>query len=243
MLILVWFVLCLAGASLILLPLALWLREITKRYSGSRLVACPENQRPAAVSIDARHAAATSMDGHPDLRLSDCTRWPEHAHCDQACLCQAVQAKPYTPGEVKAGRKQIFHLPILLAAFAAWYLGAIWHSQYLFRMRWTEAVGLTFAQVKQAVSWSALHLLTAATCLLFAYGVAWLLAVFHRKGVLQGVLMSVLLCGAVVAASSYGIARLPHDLLVIEAGYIALAALTVGAIVGGFYNKLVLPPQ
>lgn len=243
MLILIWFVLCFAAASLILFPLALWLREISKQYSGSRLVACPENHRPAAVSIDARHAAATAMDGHPDLHLSDCTRWPERAHCDQACLGQAVQAKPYTPGEVKVGRKQIYHLPILLAAFAAWYLGAIWHSQYLFRARWTEALGMTFAQVTQAVPWSSLHLLTAAICLLFAYGVAWLLAVFHRKGMLQGLLMSVVLCGAVVAASWYGIASLPHDLLVIEAGYVALAALTVGAIVGGLCNKLVLPPH
>jgi hypothetical protein len=241
MLILVWFVLCLAAASLILLPLVLWLREISERYSGSRLVACPENQRPAAVSIDARHAASTAMDGHPDLRLSDCTRWPEHSNCDRACLCQAVQAKPYTPGEVKAGTKQIYHLPIFLAAFAAWYLGVIWHSQYLFRARWMEAVGLTYAQVKQTVPWSSAHLLTAAVCLLFAYGVAWLLAVFHRKGVLQGVLMSVLLCGAVVVTSWYGIARLPHDLLLIEAGYTVLATFTVGAIVGGLYNKLVLP--
>jgi len=104
-----------------------------------------------------------------------------------------------------------------------------------------DAVGLTHAQVHQIVGWYSLHLLTVALCLLFAYGVAWLLAVCHRKGVLQGVLMSVLLCGAVLVASWYGIARLPHELLVIEAGYIVLATLTVGAIVGGLYDKLVLP--
>jgi len=56
--------------------------------------------------------------------------------------------------------------------------------------------------------------------------------------VLQGVLMSALLCGAVIATSWYGIARLPHDLFVIEAGYTVLATLTVGAIVGGLYDKL-----
>ena len=243
MLLLIWFVLCLVGVSLILLPLALWRREIYKRYSGSRLVACPENQQPAAVSIDVRHAAATGMDGCPNLRLSDCARWPERSNCDQACLSRAVQAGPYTLGEVKVGTKQIYHLPVALAAFAAWCLGAIWHSQYIFRTRWMDAAGLTHAQVKQIVWWYSPHLLTAAVCLLFAYGVAWLLAVSHRKGVLQGVLMSVLLCGAVVAASWYGIARLPHDLLVIEAGYTVLATFTVGAIVGGLYNKLVLPSQ
>ena len=83
-------------------------------------------------------------------------------------------------------------------------------------------------------------MLSAAIGLLFAYGVAWLLAVSHRKGVLQGVLMSVLLCGAVIATSWYGIGKLPHDLFVIEAGYIALATLTMGAIVGGLYDKIVL---
>ena len=50
-----------------------------------------------------------------------------------------------------------------------------------------------------------------------------------------------MLCAALLAASSFGIARMPHDLLVIEAGYTALATLIVGAIVGGFYNKHVLP--
>ena len=243
MLLLIWLVLCLAAASLMLLPLALWLREMYSRYSGSRLVACPENQQPAAVNMDARHAAVTGIDGFPDLRLSDCTRWPERSNCGRACLSQAVQAEPYAPAEVKGRRKQIYHLPILLAAFAAWCLGAIWHSHYLFRPQWMHAAGLAHAQVELLVWWLSPHLLTAAACLLFAYGVACLLVVSHRKGVLQGVLMSVLLCAAVVATSWYGIARLPHDLLVIEAGYAVLATLTVGAIVGGLYDKLVMPSQ
>ena len=183
------------------------------------------------------------MDGCPYLRLAECTRWPERSGCDQECLCEAVQAGFNAPGEATAGTKPIYHLPVLLAAFAAWCLGAIWHSHYLFRARWLDAVGLNHAQLKQMVWWLSPHLLTAAICLLFAYGVAWLLAVGHRKGVLQGVLMSMLLCVAIAAASGYGIARLPYDLLAIEAGYTVLAALTVGAIVGGLYNKLVLRPQ
>lgn len=92
MLLLFWLLLCVVAASLILLPFSLWRREIYKRYSGSRPVACPQDQQPAAVSIDARHAAATGMDGCPDLRLCDCTYWPERSNCDRACLSQAVQA-------------------------------------------------------------------------------------------------------------------------------------------------------
>lgn len=243
MLFLIWLVLCLVAVALILFPLALLRREIYNRYFGSRLVVCPENQHSAVVNVDARHAAATGVHGIMDVRLCDCTRWPERAQCKQGCLRQAVQSEPYTPGAVRAGTKQIYQLPILLAAFAAWCLGAIWHSQYLFRTRWMDALGLTRAQVRQIVWWNSPHLLTLAVCLLFAYGVAWLLAVGHRKGVLQGVLMSVLLCGAVVATSWYGIARLPHDVLVIEAGYAVLATLIVGAIVGGLNDKLALPSQ
>jgi hypothetical protein len=83
-------------------------------------------------------------------------------------------------------------------------------------------------------------LLTAAVCLLFAYGVAWLLAVSHRKGVLQGVLMSVMLCGAVVVTSWFGFGRLSPELFLIEAGYTVLATFVVGAIVGGLNDRLVL---
>lgn len=240
MVFLIGLVLFLVVVSFLLLLPASWRHAIYERYSGGRPVSCPEDQQPAIVNIDLRHATASVMDGSPDLRLSDCTRWPERSECNQECLSQAIQAEPYKPGEVKAGKKQIYHLPVLLGAFAAWYGGAVWHSQYMFRTRWLDAVGLTHAQVKQMVWWLSPHLLTAAVCLLFAYGVAWLLAVSHRKGVLQGVLMSALLCGAVIATSWYGIARLPHDLFVIEVGYVVLATLTVGAIVGGLYDKLVL---
>lgn len=241
MLFLIWLVLCLVVVSLVFLPPVLWRREIYRQYSGSRLVACPENQQPAVVSLDARHAVATGTHGRTDLRLCGCTRWPERAQCAQGCLPQAVASEPYR--EVNPGVKPIHHLPILLAAFAAWCLGAIWHSQYMFRPRLIESIGLTRAQMKQMVWWNSPHLLTMAVCLLFAYGVAWLLAVCHRKGVLPGVLLSVLLCGAVVAASGYGLAALPRDLLVIEAGYVVLATLTVGAIVGGLFDKLALPAR
>lgn len=239
MLLLFWLVLCLVTASLILLPLALWRHHIYTRYSGSRLVSCPENQQPGVVTIDARHAVATGIDGCPNLRLSGCTRWPERLNCDQACMPQAVEAVPYTSGEAKVHRKQIYHLPVVLAAFAAWYLGAIWHSQFMFRTRWLDTIGLNHAAIRQIVG--LYLLLSLGVCLLFSYGVASLLAVCHRKGVRPGVLMSTLLCGIVIAAGSYGIVRLPHEFLVIETGYAVLTTLIVGVIVGGLHDKLVMP--
>ena len=239
MVLLIWLVLFLLFVSMLVVAAGFARRAIFDKYSGARPVTCPENRQQAVVAIDTRHAAASVMDGSPALRLCDCTRWPERTMCNQGCLPQALHAQPYT--EVRpAGSKQIYHLPVLLAAFAAWYVGMIWHSHYLFRSEWTEAIGLTPSQVKEFVWWLSPQLLSAAVCLLFAYGVAWLLALLHRKGVLQGLLMSASLAAAVFIATWFGIARLPRGLVAIEAGYVLLATLIVGATVGGLWDKLVL---
>jgi len=64
-----------------------FLREFLK-HRGLRVVTCPETSDGAAVSLDAPFAA--SWDGV--LRLSACSRWPERAGCDQACLTQIAGA-------------------------------------------------------------------------------------------------------------------------------------------------------
>ncbi|MFY9572635.1 MAG: hypothetical protein WAV20_14645 [Blastocatellia bacterium] len=58
------------------------------RYRGKRVITCPETHKPAAVEVDARHAALTAAVTYPDLRLKSCTRWPERDDCGQACLLQ-----------------------------------------------------------------------------------------------------------------------------------------------------------
>lgn len=60
---------------------------------GTRVVACPENEQPAAVTVDARRAALTAAAGHEHLRLDSCSRWPEKAGCGQECLRQ-IEAQP-----------------------------------------------------------------------------------------------------------------------------------------------------
>ncbi|HEX6626234.1 MAG TPA: hypothetical protein VF064_21130 [Pyrinomonadaceae bacterium] len=63
------------------------------RYRGTRVVVCPETRGYVAVEVDARHAAATAATkGEPELVLSACTRWPERAGCDQACVWQIERA-------------------------------------------------------------------------------------------------------------------------------------------------------
>jgi len=242
MLLLFGFLLVTFSAAAILLMPALLGREIHHQYSGPRVVTCPETHQQVAVSIDARHAATTGLRGAPDFRLSDCTRWPARIKCAQECLPEALRSQPYTLGEVHIPKthRQIFHLPALLAAFAAWYVGMVWHSPYLFRARWMTALGLTPTQLKQMIAWYSPHLLSIAACLLFAYGVAWLQTWLSRKGVWQGILSSTMLWAALMLVTLPSMMSLSRDLLLIEASYTLIATIVVGAIIGGLSGRLVL---
>jgi len=55
------------------------------KFRGRRVVRCPENLRPAGVTVDAWHAAG-------GLRLSTCSRWPEKVGCGQQCLSEIAAA-------------------------------------------------------------------------------------------------------------------------------------------------------
>jgi hypothetical protein len=79
-------------AALVLLGGILLLRR-TARYRGVRLVECPQNGEPAAVHLHAAKAA-WKWARHPQLRLHDCTRWPERAGCGQDCLAQ-IESTPF----------------------------------------------------------------------------------------------------------------------------------------------------
>ena len=62
------------------------------RYRGTQVVVCPENHELVAVEVDTRHAAWSSPQRKPELRLEECTRWPEMAGCDQDCVKQIESA-------------------------------------------------------------------------------------------------------------------------------------------------------
>jgi hypothetical protein len=63
-----------------------WLVSAYLRYHGTKMVTCPETGRPAVVEVDALHASLTSTVGLPDIRLENCSRWPQKKDCGQACL-------------------------------------------------------------------------------------------------------------------------------------------------------------
>jgi len=238
-----WLLLFLVGTCLFGLLLLPWGLQIYGYYRGGRAVTCPETRQQVAVSFDALRVTVGRVMGRPPtLRLADCTRWPMRADCGQECIPEAVRTAPYTKGEIELPKtKQIYHLPVVAAAFLAWVLGALWHSQHLLRTRWMQAVGLRESDLRQIIWWLTPHLLSAAMCLLFAYGVAWLLACRKREGAWQGILTSVSLWFAIAAASlaATGFAGVPGNLLEMEAAYTFLASVVVGAIIGGLSGKLV----
>ena len=59
-----------------------------RKYRGDRVITCPENHRPAGVTVDTGHVLLTTFEGKPDLRLKSCSRWPERQDCGQQCLSQ-----------------------------------------------------------------------------------------------------------------------------------------------------------
>jgi hypothetical protein len=64
------------------------------KYRGVRVITCPETKQPAAVRVDAGHAAVSTAWDRTELRLDQCSRWPERSGCDQACL-KEVSAAPH----------------------------------------------------------------------------------------------------------------------------------------------------
>jgi hypothetical protein len=62
-------------------------------YRGNRLITCPETLTTEAVEVAATKAAASAFVGDSNLRLDQCSRWPERHDCGQECLRQ-IEADP-----------------------------------------------------------------------------------------------------------------------------------------------------
>ena len=66
--------------------------RVYSTFRGKRLVSCPETHRPAAVRVAAGKAAWDASVGNQQLRLSECSRWPERKDCPQDCMAQIDEA-------------------------------------------------------------------------------------------------------------------------------------------------------
>ena len=242
MLFLIWALLFLTATCLILFMPALWGKHIYNTYRGIRTVKCPETHAPVSVRFNALRAAITGLSGRPQLNLEACSRWPERAGCNQACIPEAERRRPDHEATAPRSRANgVAHLPALMAAGAVWVLGVVWHSEYMFRSQWASTVGLTDQEAHDlARTWTP-HLLTVAACLLFCYWVAGLLAWLGSRSVWRGIQISCSLW-LVMAGALLVVAQRNFDpaFLRIEGGYTFLAALLVGVIVGGVPQRVFL---
>jgi len=85
-------VIAIVAAAAVLIGAWIFLKSYL-RFRGVRLLACPENRKPAAVAVGPWHAAVTGWYGKPALAVRECSRWPERAGCDQACVAE-IRAAP-----------------------------------------------------------------------------------------------------------------------------------------------------
>ena len=121
-------------ATIVLIP-------VLRVYRGTRLVACPETKRPAAVEVDAFRAALASFGDEPGrLRLSDCSRWPEKAGCGQECL-----------GEIERDGESC----LVRNLVAGWYRGqsCAFCGKRIPEVTWTEHRPALLAPDGMTVSW------------------------------------------------------------------------------------------
>ncbi len=60
------------------------------RYRRIHRVNCPEDEKTALVSIDAKAAALTAAQGKTQLRVINCSFWPARKGCAQGCMAQVA---------------------------------------------------------------------------------------------------------------------------------------------------------
>jgi hypothetical protein len=61
------------------------------RMRGTRIVTCPETKQPAAVTVDAAHAALGVVVDPSNVEISTCSRWPGRPECAQACAAEIAR--------------------------------------------------------------------------------------------------------------------------------------------------------
>ncbi len=240
MLVLFWVALFVVGTCLILLMPALWGKQVFDTFRGSRSVNCPETRSPVVVRFAAWRAAFTSLSGKPKLRLANCSRWPVRADCGQDCIPDAARSAAIPAVRVPVPpQKRVAHLPVLVATAAVWVLGMAWHSEYMFRPRWMDAMNLSDHETRVLAEMWIPHLLTVAACLFFAYAVASVMAWTGKRSLTRGIqiALSLWLVVAVVLVVS-GALQANRDLLWIEGGFTFLGSLLVGALVGGLPRRI-----
>ena len=128
---------------LVLAGLSFLARRVLKaylRYRGKGVVICPETREPTAIEVDATHTAWAVAGGTFDLRLKDCSRWPERANCGQECVKQIENAP---------------ELCLMMTIRANWYEGkaCVFCGKPFGEINWTDHEPALLTLENQTVEW------------------------------------------------------------------------------------------
>jgi hypothetical protein len=85
MLVLLGIVLFLLGAGIFVGVAFLSYYAAKAEYRDPVCAICPENGEEVELRVDAAFAAHSRLEGHEQLKIVACSRWPERSECDQAC--------------------------------------------------------------------------------------------------------------------------------------------------------------
>jgi hypothetical protein len=85
-----WMLLLAIGGIAVLYVLMPMVAQVFAHYRKPRVVRCPETGAAAQVQVDAWRAAKTSVPGPPELRVMNCSRWPERMGCDETCVAPGI---------------------------------------------------------------------------------------------------------------------------------------------------------
>jgi len=62
--------------------------KIYRRLNAPRVITCPATMGPAALELAVSFPSALLNSRVADQYVRRCSRWPQHAQCDQSCLRQ-----------------------------------------------------------------------------------------------------------------------------------------------------------
>jgi len=76
----------------LVLPIAWSLTRVWRRTRGGHAVTCPALGEPAVVGFAPWHAVRMHARGDAELRVIQCSHWPERGDCARECLVQIGSA-------------------------------------------------------------------------------------------------------------------------------------------------------
>jgi hypothetical protein len=75
-------------ALALIIPTSWALVPVWRKARASRHVDCPAAAHVAMVDLDPWYAVRMRTLGNRELRVLDCSQWPQRRHCNQNCLGQ-----------------------------------------------------------------------------------------------------------------------------------------------------------